>query len=77
MRQPRELDAEPEDKEAAATASVQSAFSAAATPDWTRPPQAAGHSGPRRGTEGVENVIKARTGQVLDVDAPAPGVGWP
>ena len=30
-----------------------------------------------RGTEGVEDVIKARTGQVLVVDAPAPGVGWP
>jgi sugar lactone lactonase YvrE len=31
----------------------------------------------RRGTEGVEDIIKARTGQVLVVDAPAPGVGWP
>jgi sugar lactone lactonase YvrE len=30
-----------------------------------------------RGTEGVENVIEARTGQVLVVDAPAPGVGSP
>ena len=30
-----------------------------------------------RGTEGVENVIKARTGQVLVTEAPAPGVGWP
>jgi sugar lactone lactonase YvrE len=30
-----------------------------------------------RGTGGVEEVIKARTGQVLVVDAPAPGVGWP
>ena len=30
-----------------------------------------------RGTEGVEDVIEARTGQVLVVDAPAPGVGWP
>jgi sugar lactone lactonase YvrE len=30
-----------------------------------------------RGTEGVENVIEARTGQVLVIDAPAPGVGWP
>ena len=30
-----------------------------------------------RGTEGVEDVIKARTGQVLVIDAPAPGVGWP
>jgi sugar lactone lactonase YvrE len=30
-----------------------------------------------RGTEGVEDVINARTGQVLVVDAPAPGVGWP
>jgi sugar lactone lactonase YvrE len=29
------------------------------------------------GTEGVEDVIKARTGQVLVLDAPAPGVGWP
>lgn len=29
------------------------------------------------GTEAVENVIEARTGQVLAVDAPAPGVGWP
>jgi sugar lactone lactonase YvrE len=30
-----------------------------------------------RGTEGMEDVIKARTGRVLVVDAPAPGVGWP
>jgi sugar lactone lactonase YvrE len=29
------------------------------------------------GTEGVEDVIEARTGQVLVADAPAPGVGWP
>jgi sugar lactone lactonase YvrE len=30
-----------------------------------------------RGTEAVDDVIKARTGQVLVADAPAPGVGWP
>jgi sugar lactone lactonase YvrE len=30
-----------------------------------------------RGTEGVEDVIKARTGQVPVVDAPRPGVGRP
>jgi sugar lactone lactonase YvrE len=30
-----------------------------------------------RGTEGVENVITASTGQVLVADPPAPGVGWP
>jgi sugar lactone lactonase YvrE len=30
-----------------------------------------------RGTDGVEDVITARTGQVLVVEAPAPGVGWP
>jgi len=30
-----------------------------------------------RGTGGVEDVINARTGQVLVVDAPVPGVGWP
>jgi sugar lactone lactonase YvrE len=30
-----------------------------------------------RGTEGMEDVIEARTGQVLVADAPAPGVGWP
>jgi sugar lactone lactonase YvrE len=30
-----------------------------------------------RGSEQVEDVIKARTGQILVVDAPAPGVGWP
>jgi sugar lactone lactonase YvrE len=30
-----------------------------------------------RGTEGMEEVIQARTGQVLVADAPAPGVGWP
>jgi sugar lactone lactonase YvrE len=30
-----------------------------------------------RGTAGVEAVVKARTGQVLVADAPAPGVGWP
>jgi sugar lactone lactonase YvrE len=29
------------------------------------------------GTEGVEDVINSRTGQVLVADAPAPGVGWP
>ncbi len=30
-----------------------------------------------RGTAAIEDVIKARTGQVLIADAPAPGVGWP
>ena len=30
-----------------------------------------------RGTEGMDEVIRARTGQVLVADAPAPGVGWP
>ena len=30
-----------------------------------------------RGTEGVEDVIRQRTGKVLAVEAPAPGVGWP
>jgi sugar lactone lactonase YvrE len=30
-----------------------------------------------RGTEGIEDVVKARTGQILVVDAPAPGIGWP
>jgi sugar lactone lactonase YvrE len=30
-----------------------------------------------RGTEGVEDVVTARTGQVLVVDAPAAGLGWP
>jgi sugar lactone lactonase YvrE len=30
-----------------------------------------------RGTGGIEEVIEARTGQVLIADAPAPGVGWP
>jgi len=30
-----------------------------------------------RGTEGMDEVIAARTGQVLVADAPAPGVGWP
>jgi sugar lactone lactonase YvrE len=30
-----------------------------------------------RGTEGVQDVLRARTGQVLIVDAPAAGVGWP
>ena len=30
-----------------------------------------------RGTDGVESALAARTGQVLVVDAPAPGVGWP
>ena len=29
------------------------------------------------GTEGIESVIKARTGQVLIAEAPAPGVGRP
>jgi sugar lactone lactonase YvrE len=30
-----------------------------------------------RGTEAVEDVVAARTGQVLVADAPASGVGWP
>jgi sugar lactone lactonase YvrE len=30
-----------------------------------------------RGTMGIEDVIEARSGQVLVIDAPAPGVGWP
>jgi hypothetical protein len=30
-----------------------------------------------RGTEAVEDVIEARTGQVLVVDAPSSGVSWP
>jgi sugar lactone lactonase YvrE len=30
-----------------------------------------------RGTGAVEDVVRARTGQVLVADAPAPGVGWP
>jgi len=30
-----------------------------------------------RGTEDVEDVVRARTGQVLVADAPAPGIGWP
>jgi sugar lactone lactonase YvrE len=29
------------------------------------------------GTEAVEDVVAARTGQVLVADAPAPGIGWP
>jgi hypothetical protein len=30
-----------------------------------------------RGTQGVDDIVKTRTGQVLVVDTPAPGVGWP
>jgi sugar lactone lactonase YvrE len=30
-----------------------------------------------QGTDGVQSALAARTGQVLVVDAPAPGVGWP
>jgi sugar lactone lactonase YvrE len=30
-----------------------------------------------RGTEEVDDVINARTGQILVIDAPTPGVGWP
>ena len=30
-----------------------------------------------RGPENVEELVAARTGQVLVADAPAPGVGWP
>ena len=30
-----------------------------------------------RGTDGVGDSISERTGQILVVDAPAPGVGWP
>ena len=29
------------------------------------------------GTEGIEDVVKARTGRIFVADAPAPGVGWP
>jgi sugar lactone lactonase YvrE len=29
------------------------------------------------GSENVEEVVEARTGQVLVIDAPAAGVGWP
>jgi sugar lactone lactonase YvrE len=29
------------------------------------------------GTEAMDEVVRARTGQVLVADAPAPGVGWP
>ena len=29
-----------------------------------------------RGTEDVGDVVQARTGQILVIDAPAPGVGW-
>ena len=29
------------------------------------------------GTEGMEEVMRERTGQVLVADAPAPGIGWP
>ncbi len=30
-----------------------------------------------RGMENIAEVARARTGQVLTIDAPAPGVGWP
>jgi hypothetical protein len=30
-----------------------------------------------RGPENVDDVVAARTGQVLIADAPAPGLGWP
>jgi sugar lactone lactonase YvrE len=30
-----------------------------------------------RGTQGVDDAINARTGQILAIDAPASGVGWP
>lgn len=30
-----------------------------------------------RGTEGIGDVVGSRTGRILVVDAPAPGVGWP
>jgi sugar lactone lactonase YvrE len=30
-----------------------------------------------RGMENIPEVARARTGQVLTIDAPAPGVGWP
>ena len=32
---------------------------------------------PKHGTQAMEEVIQARTGQTLVADAPAPGVGWP
>jgi sugar lactone lactonase YvrE len=30
-----------------------------------------------QGTEGIDDIIKARTGRILVTDAPASGVGWP
>jgi len=30
-----------------------------------------------QGAQGVDDVVSARTGQILAIDAPAPGVGWP
>src|SRR5207244_12831222 len=30
-----------------------------------------------RGMENIPEVARARTGQVLTIEAPAPGVGWP
>jgi sugar lactone lactonase YvrE len=30
-----------------------------------------------RGPENIDDLVKARTGRVLAVEAPAPGVGWP
>ena len=30
-----------------------------------------------RGMDKIQEVAKARTGQVLTIDAPAPGAGWP
>ena len=48
--------------------------------DHARRPQSSdavhAHGGLAR-NRGVEDVIKARTGRVHVVDAPAPGVGWP
>ena len=30
-----------------------------------------------RGMDNIPDVARARTGQVLTIEAPAPGVGWP
>jgi hypothetical protein len=42
-----------------------------------RPPDAVHADGRWRGTERVEDVVKAQTGQILVVDTAAPGLSWP
>jgi hypothetical protein len=68
-------------------AACRAPFSTPARPSTALPCSSRGPTGDRRtlfmlvadwrGPENVDDTVEARTGQVLVVDAPASGVGWP